>query len=103
MKTFIAAALLAASTLAHASGVIWRCESGYQDHPCSEGQRLKVDPDTNLIAAETWRPAPEAEPATGPSIHVIRRPPPAKFEGPSSSQPRPAYTPSRMNVHTVRP
>lgn len=49
------AALFAWSGRAH--GVeVYRCGNTYQDVPCAGGQRLDIDPNTNLIQRETRVP-----------------------------------------------
>lgn len=99
MKTFLAAALLAASPLVLAGETVslWVCPGEvYTDRPCAGGTRLAVDPEVNLIAAEKRRPSAAAQPS-GPSVLMIRRPKPATYEPPPST-----YSPLRLGPSVVQ-
>lgn len=62
IEVSVAAAALAAGVAlfawaGEAHGVeVYRCGNTYQDAPCAGGQRLDIDPNTNLIQRETRVP-----------------------------------------------
>lgn len=101
MKTFLTALLLAASpfVLAGETVDLWLCPGDvYTDRPCAAGQRMWIDASSNLMSAETRRPS-AVDDRSGPSVLVIPRPKPARFEPPSPSQGPTLYGPSGITVN----
>lgn len=101
--------VLWAVNLAHAE-TVWRCGNTYQDTPCA-GQRLEIDPNTNVVQAERRIPTSRVEP-DGPWVAMIPAPEAPKFT-PSSTAVSPpvwvfpphhpwqwsAYRGSKVQVH----
>ncbi len=83
MRALLAVLWLGASpfVIAGESVDLWSCpEFVYTDRPCAGGQRVFIDIESNQVAAETRRPSRTDGRAPGPSILMIPRPPPHRFE-----------------------
>ncbi len=103
MKTLLTVLLLGAGSFALAGEPVgfWLCPGDvYTDRPCAGGQRVSVDPSSNLMAAEMRRPSTVGD-ASGPSVLMIPRPKPAAFEPPPSTHSPLIFGPPTVNVRVV--
>ncbi|MDT3679872.1 MAG: hypothetical protein ROZ64_13675 [Burkholderiaceae bacterium] len=82
---------------------LYRCPGNvFTDAPCTGGRLLSIDPDANLLAAETRRPARVVADASGPSVLMIPRPTPHVFEPPSAPHAPLIFGPPTINVRLIR-
>lgn len=82
---------------------LWHCPGNvYTDAPCVGGRLLSIDPNANVLAAETRRPLPPIADSSGPSVLMILPPKPHVFERSSAPHPGFVFGPPTVNVHVVR-